>query len=219
MIAEWEILLRLVLSGILAIFIGIERTRRNKDAGVRTHCIIAVAAATMMMISRYAFVNDGVNYDPARIAAQIITGISFVGAGVIFRDGNSLKGLSTAAGIWATAGVGMAIGCGMYILGVACAALVVLVQIVFHKILIGSDAFQDNEFIIRYKESGKEDVDELIKSLKEKKLVHVSRIAYNRNEKGDVIYTCSMTYKSGFDIEQLMEKLSKKKYIISTEFK
>ena len=117
-------LLRLVLSCICGGTVGLERTKRLKEAGIRTHCIIASAAALMMLISQYGFggvyengefISGVRGADAARIAAQVVSGISFLGAGVIFKNGNSVKGLTTAAGIWATAGIGLAIGCGMYV--------------------------------------------------------------------------------------------------------
>ena len=119
-----EFLIRILLAAILGILIGLERSRRQKDAGARTHCIIAVTSAAIMILSKYAFVDiasvDGLRgADPARIAAQVVSGISFLGAGVIFKDRNSssIKGLTTAAGMWATSAVGLAVGAGLYWLG------------------------------------------------------------------------------------------------------
>ena len=78
--------------------------------------------------------------DPARLAAQIISGVSFLGAGIIFRNGSSIKGLTTAAGIWATAGIGLAIGAGMYVVGIFTTVVVAVIQILMHKFTIGADA-------------------------------------------------------------------------------
>ena len=100
-----EFLIRIVISAVFGIFIGLERTKRQKDAGIRTHCIIAVTSAAFMILSKYAFLDvNGVlgdrSADPARMAAQVVSGISFLGAGVIFKDKNSsIKGLTTAAGM------------------------------------------------------------------------------------------------------------------------
>lgn len=116
-----EFFIRIVLAAILGALVGLERSKRQKEAGVRTHCIIACTSALFMILSKYAFVDlVGVNglrgADPARIAAQVVSGISFLGAGVIFKNGNSIRGLTTAAGMWGTAAVGMAIGAG-HVLG------------------------------------------------------------------------------------------------------
>lgn len=106
-----EFFIRIVLAAILGALVGLERSKRQKEAGVRTHCIIACTSALFMILSKYAFVDlVGVaglrGADPARIAAQVVSGISFLGAGVIFKNGNSIRGLTTAAGMWGTAAVG-----------------------------------------------------------------------------------------------------------------
>lgn len=100
-----EFFIRIVLAAILGALVGLERSKRQKEAGVRTHCIIACTSALFMILSKYAFVDlvgvDGLRgADPARIAAQVVSGISFLGAGVIFKNGNSIRGLTTAAGMW-----------------------------------------------------------------------------------------------------------------------
>ena len=133
-------LLRLVVAVICGLAIGIERTARSKEAGMRTHAIVCFAAALMMIISKYAFTDineafaDGVrDADAARIAAQVISGIGFLGAGIIFYKRDLLHGLTTAAGVWATAGIGLAIGAGMMITGVVATALLLATQILLHK--------------------------------------------------------------------------------------
>ena len=132
-----EYLLRIVLAGILGTFIGYERKRRGKEAGIRTHIIVAMASALMMVISKYGFEdlysNPKVSVDPTRIASQIITGIGFLGAGMIFVQRKTIKGLTTAAGVWATAGIGMAIGAGMYLIGGSTAVLIIIIQFIMHK--------------------------------------------------------------------------------------
>ena len=107
-----EFLIRLLLSAGLGALVGLERSKRQKEAGVRTHCIIACTSALFMILSKYAFMDlvdiSGIRgADPARIAAQVVSGISFLGAGVIFKNGNSIRGLTTAAGMWGTAAVGI----------------------------------------------------------------------------------------------------------------
>ncbi len=132
-----EYLLRIILAGVLGGFIGIERKRRGKEAGLRTHVIVAMASTLMMVISKYGFSdlysNDKISVDPTRIASQIITGIGFLGAGMIFVQKKTIKGLTTAAGVWATAGIGMAIGAGMYLIGVVTAIIIIIVQVLMHK--------------------------------------------------------------------------------------
>lgn len=130
-------ILRLIISSLCGILIGFERKNRAKEAGVRTHCVVACASCLMMLISIYGFVNiSGVEgykiVDPSRIAAQIVSGIGFLGAGMIFVKRQAINGLTTAAGIWATAGIGMAIGAGMYVVGITATILILLAQILLH---------------------------------------------------------------------------------------
>lgn len=134
-----ELLIRLLLATLAGLLIGIERQTRSKSAGLRTHAIVSLGAALMMIVSQYGFGSvlsmQNVNLDPSRIAAQIVSGISFLGAGMIIvrsPDFNVIGGLTTAAGIWTTAGVGMAIGAGLYEVGFAATFIIVILQLAFH---------------------------------------------------------------------------------------
>ena len=153
-----EFFIRIVLAAILGALVGLERSKRQKEAGVRTHCIIACTSALFMILSKYAFVDlvgvDGLRgADPARIAAQVVSGISLLGAGVIFKNGNSIRGLTTAAGMWGTAAVGMAIGAGMYWVGLIEAAVLVGIQIVLHRFPVGADALTTQEIVVEMTDS------------------------------------------------------------------
>ena len=153
-----EFLIRLLLSAALGALVGLERSKRRKEAGIRTHCIIACTSALFMIVSKYAFLDcatlDGLRgADPARIAAQVVSGISFLGAGVIFKNGNSIRGLTTAAGMWGTAAVGMAIGAGMYWVGLIEAAVLVGIQIVLHRFPVGADALTTQEIVVEMTDS------------------------------------------------------------------
>lgn len=148
-----EFLIRIILSACLGALIGLERTKRQKEAGVRTHCIIGCTAAVFMILSKYAFLDltnvaGSRGADPARIAAQVVSGISFLGAGVIFKNGVSIRGLTTAAGMWGTAAVGMAIGAGLYWVGLFEAAVLIVVQIMLHRFPVGSDMLTTQEITI-----------------------------------------------------------------------
>ncbi|MCL6452119.1 MAG: MgtC/SapB family protein [Alicyclobacillus sp.] len=127
---NWEFILRLVVSGILGATIGFERKAHYKQAGVRTHFVVAVGSALIMIVSKYAFADiiDGHTavLDPSRIAAQVVSGIGFLGAGVIIFRRNAIRGLTTAAGVWTTAGIGLAVGAGQYMIGIACTILVLV---------------------------------------------------------------------------------------------
>jgi putative Mg2+ transporter-C (MgtC) family protein len=121
---DFELLGRLLLAAVLGGAIGAERELNDQAAGLRTHMLLTIGACLFTLISAYGF-NGGIGTDPSRIAAQIVTGIGFLGGGAIVRHGLTVKGLTTAASIWATASVGVAVGAGSYVLGVGGAALVV----------------------------------------------------------------------------------------------
>ncbi len=147
------LVIRIILAGVCGGIIGVERTLRQKDAGFRTHIVVAMGAALMIIISKYGFfdlvgLDDTLRIDASRVASNIITGISFLGAGMIFVKGTSIKGLTTAAGIWVTAAVGMAMGAGLYAVSFIAVILLLLVQIVFHKFLIGFDKVLANDNLV-----------------------------------------------------------------------
>ncbi|MDD6309327.1 MAG: MgtC/SapB family protein [Clostridia bacterium] len=134
---QFELFIRLLLAGICGAIVGYERKSRLKEAGIRTHFIVALASSMLMVISKYGFsdiLREGlISVDPSRVASTIVSGVGFLGAGMIFVRKNTINGLTTAAGIWATAGIGMAIGAGMYFVGIAGTVVVLFVQIVMHK--------------------------------------------------------------------------------------
>ena len=152
-----EFLLRLLLSAALGALVGLERSKRRKEAGIRTHCIIACTSALFMIVSKYAFLDclniDGLRgADPARIAAQVVSGIS-------------IRGLTTAAGMWGTAAIGMAVGAGMYWLGLFESAVLVAIQVILHRFPVGADALTTQEILVEMEDT--EDMqrrfDELLK--------------------------------------------------------
>lgn len=118
-----QMLLRLVIAVVLGALIGYERERKGKPAGVRTHGMVSLGAALFTVVSLYGFPAPG---DPARVAAQVVTGIGFLGAGAILHQRGSVQGLTTAASLWVTAAIGVAVGTGMELMSVATAVLVFL---------------------------------------------------------------------------------------------
>ena len=124
---------RMLLAAICGAFLGYERKHRGKSAGIRTHLVVAAASALMIIVSKYGF-NDmadaAVNYrlDPSRIAAGVVSGVGFLGAGMIFLRRDTPQGLTTAAGIWATSGIGMAIGAGMYTIGISATVFIYILH-------------------------------------------------------------------------------------------
>ena len=182
-------IIRVVVACFCGAAIGYERSVRQKDAGIRTHVIVALGSALMMVVSKYGFfdviLTDSVNVDASRIAANIITGISFLGAGVIFVRNASIKGLTTAAGIWATSGVGIAIGSGMYLIGIFSTALMIILQIILHKFFQRIENPASNEFLIVVKDN-KESINK-IKSFISDNSLAVQSYDCKRNDDGTIL--------------------------------
>lgn len=127
---QWELVLRLVLAGGLGSVVGLERERLLWAAGLRTHMLVCVGSCLTMIVSAYGFssvLNDHVVLDPSRVAAQVVSGIGFLGAGSIIFRNNVIKGLTTAASVWAVAGVGLAAGAGLYTAAVASTIIMLVI--------------------------------------------------------------------------------------------
>lgn len=128
---EWKIfIVRLLLATLLGSVIGFEREYHAKEAGVRTHLLVALGSCLFMILSVYGFDfmldRDHVSFDPSRIASQVVTGIGFIGAGTIILQKQMVRGLTTAAGLWVTAAIGLACGNGMYLIAVVTTAIVLI---------------------------------------------------------------------------------------------
>jgi putative Mg2+ transporter-C (MgtC) family protein len=130
-----EIMLRLILAALLGGIVGFEREHTNRPAGFRTHILVCVGSALVMVTSEFIFAKYGkvANIDPARLGAQVISGIGFLGAGTIIRDGFNVKGLTTAASLWAVSCVGIAVGIGFYEGAVAATFMIFLTLITLKK--------------------------------------------------------------------------------------
>lgn len=188
-------LLRLIVACICGIAIGFERKNRSKEAGVRTHCIVACASALMMIISKYGFydlIQQGltqvdIRLDPSRMAQGIVTGVGFLGAGMIYIQRGSIRGLTTASGIWATSGIGMAIGSGMYVVGICATGIILLLQIYLH----GNHKFmtQHKQRTLKIYGIEKPDFQNYISQKMTEFQVSVSEVSIRRNPENTFDYT------------------------------
>lgn len=147
-----EFILRIFVAAILGGLIGLEREYRAKEAGFRTHFLVALGAALFMIISAHGFVDvlagaGNIRLDPSRIAAQVVSGIGFIGAGTIIfqKNENAVRGLTTAAGVWVVAAIGLACGAGMYMVAVSSTLLVLLGLEAFNYFLRKFDRRRDEE--------------------------------------------------------------------------
>lgn len=188
---QLPMILRIIVACLCGAAIGYERSVRQKDAGIRTHIIVALGAALMMIVSKYGFFDvvhiEGIQLDASRIASTITTGISFLGAGVIFVRNASIKGLTTAAGIWATAGVGIAIGSGMYLIGIISAILMIVIQIILHRYLRHIDNNVVSEIKVTLS-GGNQSIDKFVELL-EKHKMKVQSYSFTRDNDSTVTFT------------------------------
>ena len=206
---DWMLLLDLLLSVLLGFVIGYERKLRSKEAGIRTHTIVCFGAALMMVISKHAF--DG-SADSARVAAQIVSGVGFLGAGMIVYRQHEVRGLTTAAGVWATAGIGMACGADQYILAAGATLILVFVQAILHLPL--RPLVQKKSYSVRIVFIQKTD-----ENLKIKELFGTDR--FNKlvitRENGQIVYSATLTTEKEFSSSWLNRLMEENPFIRSVE--
>ena len=206
-----DFFLRILIACACGGAVGLERSRRLKEAGVRTHLLVSCTAALVMIVSKYGFadlMSDGVvvfagdrGADPARIAAQVVSGISFLCAGVIFKQGHLIRGLTTAAGLWATAGIGLALGAGMYPLGIFTTIIILVIQLIMHRMPVHNDQYQNSHIDITVNE----DADFKSALSQEIEACHALIIenSITRNQDGTTSYSMELKMNSNEDQERL----------------
>ena len=211
-------IIRIFLASLCGCVIGYERKNRGKGAGVRTHTIVALAAALMMIVSKYGF-TDLIDYagtrgaDPSRIAAQVVSGVGFLGAGMIYFNRHLVRGLTTAAGIWATAGVGLAMGAGLYTIAVVATVLLVLIQIVLHKnykIL----RMPSEEIMTATIEDSEEAMD-FLNNMLEKYNISVGGMKCRKKEDGYIEVEMDVSIDSDIDYNDILKSFKDASYIHS----
>lgn len=212
MLFQLDLFLRIFLAVLCGAIIGYERSQRLKAAGIRTHILVSAASALFIIISKYGF-NDILNYsnvelDPSRVAAQVVSGISFIGAGTILIKNQNINGLTTAAGLWITSGVGMALGSGLYFIGILSAILIVIIQYFLKENFIYEKIVKKERIQVNieayYSNYLKQDIYNL---LKENNIENISFYVYKIDQ--DIIYL-SVTGKvvsKTYNNNELMENL------------
>ncbi len=211
-------LFRLLIAGICGVVIGFERSRRQKDAGIRTHMIVALGAALAMVVSKYGFFDllqfEGLRADASRIASNVITGVGFLGAGVIFVKDVSIKGLTTAAGIWATASVGLAVGAGMYTVAIGSTILMVVFQFVFHKFFSRLENTV-NEFTVVVNDNA--DAVKNFRSMLEEKKILVEKCKMTRNSDSTITLDITIKKARTTSMDEIMLIAEQNENIITVE--
>ena len=199
-----EYLVRIFVAACLGLLIGSERKNRNKSAGIRTHVIVALGAALIMVVSKYGFM-DVEKADAARVAAQVVSGIGFLGAGVIFVRNNLVNGLTTAAGIWATAGVGLALGAGMYVVGISSTLLVLLIQFVMHRVAYFADVASGG--LIRMTLVKREGIVQSMEDYLQREKLSVISVKINKTKKDEVKLEFDVVFPPGYKKTKLLARL------------
>lgn len=192
-----EFILRLLLAGIMGAVIGLDREYRAKEAGYRTHFLVSLGSALIMIVSQHGFGEildtPNVNLDPSRIASQVVTGIGFIGAGTIILHKQIVRGLTTAAGIWATSGIGLAIGAGMYTLGIS-ATILTLIGLEVLSFLFKSVGMKSSA--VEFSTESKETLNQLVKKFNSKDFLIVSFQMDERRVSEAISYHVTMVIKS-----------------------
>lgn len=188
-VGQWELFVRLAFACICGAIIGIERSHKRKDAGIKTHIILAMGAALFMIVSAYGFrglnLTEAFSADVSRIASNIVTGVSFLCAGVIFVRHGSVKGLTTATGIWATAGIGMAAGAGMYAITLFATLLIILIRIILNGVSMRLESHGTLELTLAVKKD--ENINEKVNAITEYAKTPPSDIKVSRLEETDML--------------------------------
>ena len=206
---ESRILLDLLASVLLGFCIGYERKLRFKEAGIRTHTVVSFGSALMMILSKHGF---GSEADSARLAAQIVSGVGFLGAGIIVYKKHEVRGLTTAAGVWATAGIGMACGAQMYVLAVGASIILITAQCILH---LNWRVFKSKRYYsvrIEFLQTGDE-------NRKIKEIFGTDRfnhLVLNRKD-GQIIYSAMLNTDKEFSSTRLNEIMSENNFICSIE--
>ena len=209
-LTELEYLIGVAVAVMLGFAIGFERKLRFKEAGIRTHTIVCVGAALMMVVSKYAF--GGQQADVSRVASQIVSGIGFLGAGIIMFRGQKMHGLTTAAGIWATAGVGMAAGAGLYVVAIGATIVIIAVQCICH---INCRLFRTKRFY-QFKISFRNTYDESSKVKELFDTEHFNSLSIKREGENTVYHAVLNTDKE-YSSQTLNQIMAENPFILSVE--
>ena len=202
---------RIVVASICGMVIGWEREKRLKSAGLRTHMLVALAASLMMIISKYGFLDvvylSSVQVDVSRMASGVVQAIGFLGAGVIFVKRDNIIGVTTAAGLWATVGIGLSIGCGFYVIGISCTILMLIIQYVMHIQEHKSFSTNTGSITINLTKHGHTLND--VKAKLDAIHIHVTTTTEIHTMEGDVVLKASIICSRSASVPGIMEDISK----------
>ena len=211
-------LFRLVLACLIGAAIGLERSWRNKPAGFRTHILVCLGAAIASLTGVYLYVRMKLPTDMSRIGAQVIAGLGFIGAGtIIVTRKNTIKGLTTAAGLWTAGVIGLAIGAGFYEGGIIACILVLLTETLFNK--IRSNIRRAYEFEMALSYVHRHDLDEVLRYFKNNNYTITNLQVSGINQEGRAVYNAVLTLRSSKEkeLDELVNEVRNKEGILSAE--
>jgi len=210
---ELEIALRIIVAGIFGGLIGYEREVKHMPAGFRTHILVCIGSALVMIIAEYMF-RDFTNIDPSRLGAQVISGIGFLGAGTIIRDKFKVKGLTTAASLWAVACIGLAVGMGYFYIALV-TSIIIFITLRFLSRVDRANNKKDNMAKIKVEATLIDDIDKLVlDDLKTFGYDIKSVDFYKFIDKNTVVFTFMVGNKKDVEWEDISLDLFKKDYVI-----
>ncbi len=212
----WEYILRIVVAALLGGAIGLEREYRAKGAGFRTHFLVALGSALLMVLSQYGFMDllreNGslsIRLDPSRIAAQVVSGIGFIGAGTIIFQKHVVKGLTTAAGIWVVGAIGMGCGAGMYVLSIA-TTILVLFGLESMNFLLAK--FGVRSIVVKFTSESLDDINAVIERLRR---LHIELDSYKMEDKHT---STGVLYNVDMELKVMRKKFKRRLLDILKEF-
>ncbi|MDO5755733.1 MAG: MgtC/SapB family protein [Tissierellia bacterium] len=211
-------ILRILIAMFCGAIIGYERENRNKQAGLKTHVLVAMGACTAMIVSKYGFL-DSEKVDASRIAAQVISGIGFLGAGVIFVKAEmAVEGLTTAAGLWATSAIAMSIGAGLYLVGIFTTIAVVTFQNITHNREFPMVATRRRELNLEVTAKNYEQIIRLERSLQKIGALFIYR-EIQENHSDDTTVILIMEVPEQFPFDYILEIIEEHEDISTFKFK
>lgn len=216
---QLELILRMLIASVCGAIIGFERNRHHKEAGMRTHIFVALGACVFAICSKYAFTDmmgmKGVNVDIARIASNLVTGCCFLGAGVIFIRNKAVTGLTTAAGVWVVAGIGLCFGTGMYIVGSGALLIDIIVQYVLHGVFSRVEGVTTRHigFVLNNKDEVLEDFVEELKKIDS----HLEIVGITHKESNYEIVTLNLRMSANAKKIDIIDFMKKYPFVLSAE--
>lgn len=214
-----QIIIRLLLSTVFGGMIGIERESANRPAGFRTHILVCLGSTLIMLVSLFMFelFKSKTALDPSRIAAQVISGIGFLGAGTIIREGATVRGLTTAASLWTVAAIGLAVGCGFYAAACLTAFLTIITLITFSKIeehIVKKRFSHEVSMIIKDNPGQIGRIGTVLGEMN----VNITSIKMESNKNHELILSLDLRAPSKIDINDILINLSSVEGVLKVEF-